>query len=308
MRRRHVLLVVDPAEQVICTLPIGLRVLISLCALVITVPTLIGLGARLSVKAEVAHLQAIHRMLEQENASYRSEILAFTDQVHSLDGLIDELQLNREASAPRSTSARMIDTLYRVRAAGGTVSAGFGTAVPAALSPSLSSPKEALELLRSTLQALDSKLPSIVHDLERREALAAASPSIWPAQGWLTDRFGVRKDPLTGQAAFHPGLDISTPVGQPVYATADGTVDVAAYSGDFGNLVELQHGFGLSTRYAHLSRFAVIPGAAVKRGDVVGYVGATGRATGSHVHYEILANGTSIDPLQLLTSVARPKP
>ena len=297
MSRRHVLLVVDPSEQVICTLPIGLRALISLCALVIAVPTLIGLGARLSVKAEIAHLQAMHRMLEQENASYRSEIVAFTDQVHSLDGLFDELQLNREASAPQPASARMIDTLYRVKAAGG------------AASPSLSaSPNEALQLLRSALQALDSKLPSIVRDLERREALAAASPSIWPAQGWLTDRFGVRKDPLTGQAAFHPGLDISTPVGQPVYATADGTVDVAAYSGDFGNLVELQHGFGLSTRYAHLSRFAVTPGAAVKRGDVIGYVGATGRATGSHVHYEILANGTSIDPLQILTAVARSEP
>jgi murein DD-endopeptidase MepM/ murein hydrolase activator NlpD len=161
--------------------------------------------------------------------------------------------------------------------------------------------------LRSALQVLGSGLPSIARELERREALAAATPSIWPAHGWLTDRFGTRKDPLTGQPAFHPGLDISTPAGQPVYATGDGIVEVAAFSGDFGNLVELRHEFGLSTRYAHLSRFAVVPGATVKRGDVVGYVGATGRATGSHVHYEILLNGTSIDPLQVLTAVARPQ-
>src|SRR6185369_5713995 len=115
MSRRHVLLVVDSSEKVIRKLPVGLRALIVFCAIAIVLPILVGLGARLSAKAEIAHLQAMHRMLEQENASYRSEIFAFTDQVQSLGGLIDELQLNR-ASSP--TSPRTIDTLYRVKAAG----------------------------------------------------------------------------------------------------------------------------------------------------------------------------------------------
>jgi murein DD-endopeptidase MepM/ murein hydrolase activator NlpD len=91
-----------------------------------------------------------------------------------------------------------------------------------------------------------------------------------------------------------------------VYATADGTVESAGYSGDYGNLIVLRHAFGLSTRYGHLSRFEVNAGQQVKRGDVIGYVGATGRATGAHLHYEILANGRLLNPLQLLTKPAEP--
>src|SRR5581483_11603979 len=108
----------------------------------------------------------------------------------------------------------------------------------------------------------------------------------------------------TGEPGYHQGLDISTEKGSPVYATADGTVESAAYTGDYGNLIVLRHGFGLATRYGHLSAFGVKPGQSVKRGDVIGYVGATGRATGAHLHYEILANGKLLNPLQLLTQPA----
>jgi len=86
-----------------------------------------------------------------------------------------------------------------------------------------------------------------------------------------------------------------------VVATADGTVESAGWAGDYGNLIVLRHDFGLSTRYGHLSKFNVKPGASVKRGDVIGYVGSTGRSTGAHVHYEVLANGKLLNPLTLLT-------
>ena len=102
------------------------------------------------------------------------------------------------------------------------------------------------------------------------------------------------------QADFHPGLDISAEKGTSILATADGIVELAAPSGDYGNLVVITHGFGLATRYGHLSKFAVWQGQQVKRGDVIGYVGATGRATGPHLHYEVLANGKLMNPLQLL--------
>src|SRR5262249_54033498 len=97
------------------------------------------------------------------------------------------------------------------------------------------------------------------------------------------------------------GLDISTEKGTPVFATADGHVESAGWSGDYGNLIVLRHDFDLSTRYAHLSAFNVKPGQSVKRGDVIGYVGSPGRSTGRHLHYEILANGKLLNPLQLLT-------
>ena len=90
-----------------------------------------------------------------------------------------------------------------------------------------------------------------------------------------------------------------------MYATANGIVDSASYTGDYGNLIVLRHDFGLATRYGHLSRFVVKPGDVVKRGDIIGYVGSTGRSTGAHLHYEILANGKLINPLQLLTQPVR---
>src|SRR6185436_10207843 len=89
--------------------------------------------------------------------------------------------------------------------------------------------------------------------------------------------------------------------GQPVYATAAGTVTSVGYQGAYGNLITLNHGFGLETRYGHLLDYSVKSGSQVKRGDIIGHVGATGRATGYHLHYEVLANGKLLNPLQLLT-------
>jgi len=116
---------------------------------------------------------------------------------------------------------------------------------------------------------------------------------------------GRRQDPLTGGEDFHSGLDIAGERGQPVYATAAGTVTTRGYQNGYGNLIAIDHGFGLETRYGHLLRYAVEKGAQVKRGDLIGHLGATGRATGYHLHYEVLANGRLLNPLQLLTQKPR---
>jgi murein DD-endopeptidase MepM/ murein hydrolase activator NlpD len=115
--------------------------------------------------------------------------------------------------------------------------------------------------------------------------------------------FGNRKDPFTGGPDFHSGLDISANAGSPIRATADGTIESAGYAGNYGNAVVVNHGFGISTRYGHMSRIAARKGQTVKRGDVIGFVGSTGRATSAHLHYEVLLNGQTINPLRLL---ARP--
>src|SRR5256885_2159490 len=174
-----------------------------------------------------------------------------------------------------------------------------GPLLPAKAAPP--PPDAPLGVLGDRLEGLESRLRYGRRDVERRGALAAATPSIWPAHGWLTGTFGGRSDPFTGEPGYHQGLDISTEKGQPVFATADGVVESASYTGDYGNLIVLKHGFGLVTRYGHLSAFAVKPGQHVRRGDVLGYVGSTGRSTGSHLHYQILAHGKLINPLQLLT-------
>ena len=259
---------------------------------------LVGLGAALSARAEILSLQTRHAMLNEENASYRAAAGVFSEQTRSLQGVIEELWIPTETN--RVPSRRSVATLKRIRAAGGT-SAAAPLGVAAVSLASSSPPDDAYRVLRSVLQVLMNRLPSIEQGVERREALAAATPSIWPAQGWLTAPFGVRSDPFTGERGFHQGIDISTAEGEPVCATADAVVESASYSGDYGNLVVLQHGFGLSTRYGHLTRFAAVAGEFVKRGDTIGYVGATGRATGPHLHYEIIVNGEPIDPLQMLT-------
>jgi murein DD-endopeptidase MepM/ murein hydrolase activator NlpD len=196
-----------------------------------------------------------------------------------------------------------LPAVVKAKAAGGT--AQTNAAISSVISTSFTSPEDTFGVLRTLLQGLESRLSNVRKDVERQEALAAATPSIWPAHGWLTGTFGGRSDPFTGEPGFHQGLDISTEKGQPVYATADGQVESASYTGDYGNLIVLRHDFGLMTRYGHMSGFNVKPGVTVHRGDVIGFVGSTGRSTGAHLHYEILANGKLINPLQLLTQPAQ---
>jgi murein DD-endopeptidase MepM/ murein hydrolase activator NlpD len=172
--------------------------------------------------------------------------------------------------------------------------------VTAPLTSAASSADPAFGLLRDVLSLVERRLDQVRPGVERREALAAATPSIWPVAGWLSSTYGTRTDPFTGAPDFHAGLDISADHGQAVRATAAGSVAHAGHAGDFGNLVVIDHGFGIRTRYGHLSRFAVSPGQSIHKGDIVGYVGSTGRSTSPHVHYELLLNGRATNPLRLL--------
>lgn len=122
------------------------------------------------------------------------------------------------------------------------------------------------------------------------------TPSIWPVLGHITDSFGERLDPFSGEGAFHTGVDVASDYGAPVHATADGIITIAENHAGYGRLVVIDHGFGITTWYAHLSSFSAVPGARVKRGEVVGYTGISGRSTGPHVHYEVRMNNAPINP------------
>jgi murein DD-endopeptidase MepM/ murein hydrolase activator NlpD len=122
------------------------------------------------------------------------------------------------------------------------------------------------------------------------------TPSAWPVLGHITDGFGERLDPFSGEGAFHTGVDVGADYGAPVHATADGVVlDVGQHSG-YGRVVILDHGFGITTWYAHLSAYAVVAGTRIKRGEVLGYTGISGRSTGPHVHYEVRVNNAPVNP------------
>lgn len=135
--------------------------------------------------------------------------------------------------------------------------------------------------------------------------LLSATPSLWPAGGLLSSGFGWRRDPITGQRAFHDGVDISANPGRPVLATASGVVAKVLQYGGLGRAVYLSHGYGTTTVYGHMSRVLVRPGQKVERGATVGLVGNTGRSTGYHLHYEVHLDGKPVNPLPYLASSAR---
>jgi murein DD-endopeptidase MepM/ murein hydrolase activator NlpD len=137
---------------------------------------------------------------------------------------------------------------------------------------------------------------------------AHSQPSIWPMEGVLRSSFGGRSDPFTGEGAFHTGIDLSAPKGTPVRVTADGVVASFGWSGAYGKLLVVDHGNGLRTYYAHLSSSLVLPGQEVRRGQVVALSGATGRATGPHVHYEVRLAGTPVNPYKYLARSRPPRP
>jgi murein DD-endopeptidase MepM/ murein hydrolase activator NlpD len=126
------------------------------------------------------------------------------------------------------------------------------------------------------------------------------TPSLWPVIGHISGSFGERLDPFSGEGAFHTGVDISSEYGDPMRATADGVVVAVEARAGYGRLVVVDHPFGISTWYGHLSRFNTRPGTFVKRGDVIGFVGMSGRVTGPHVHYEVRIRGTPVNPWRYL--------
>jgi murein DD-endopeptidase MepM/ murein hydrolase activator NlpD len=140
---------------------------------------------------------------------------------------------------------------------------------------------------------------------EQLEQAVVAIPSARPVRESVnfTSGFGVRSDPFRGRAAMHGGIDLAGPIGTPIYATADGLVAKAEWnSGGYGNLVEINHGQGIETRYGHLSRFVARSGQRVRRGDLIGYMGSTGRSTGSHLHYEVRIDGRAVNPIPFMQS------
>lgn len=145
--------------------------------------------------------------------------------------------------------------------------------------------------------------------VNRRASLSAwialtTAPALWPVTGPITGGFGSRQDPFNGEGAFHAGVDISCHYGQPILAPADGVVTYADFYNGYGRLIEIDHGNDIQTRYGHLSGFAVTDGESVRKGQVIGYVGMSGRSTGAHLHYEVRIHGAPVNPHKFLRQVA----
>ena len=300
--KRYTLVLADRTTGVVRRFTVSLKPILIAAVTVVTLPILIGTGAALKAKQDVASLFAAQATLELENANYRAATEQLAGQITALQTAMSDLGAKAALDPSLQNSMDKLPAVVKNRAMGGPTA---NTAI-ALVTPGLTTPENTFGLLKDLLSGLEDRLQTVRSDVDKRNQLAAATPSIWPTHGWLSSSMGNRADPFTGEKDFHPGLDISADKGDPVYATADGTVVNASAAGNYGNLVVLDHGYGLETRYGHLSAFKIKLGQAVKRGDLLGLVGSTGRATSSHLHYEVRANGRILNPLQLLLNPRRP--
>ncbi len=158
-----------------------------------------------------------------------------------------------------------------------------------------------VDFFKGEAQSRISTYDAITKFIDRKKRLYLSTPLGWPCPGHLTSHFGTRLDPFSGEEEFHFGVDIANSQGTPVKSTADGVVQIASWHTGYGNLVVVNHDFGFSTRYAHNSSFVVKPGDKIKRGQVVALMGATGKASGSHSHYEVWQNNRRQNPFKFLS-------
>ena len=158
-----------------------------------------------------------------------------------------------------------------------------------------------LDSLSDAVRLEEVRQQDLLHALRDNRDAISTMPTIWPVVGFVTSGFGARSAPFGGgRRQFHKGLDISNRIGTPITATAQGTVLKAGHDGAYGLSVEINHGGGIVTKYAHMQRFVVQPGQYVKRGEVIGYIGMTGRTTGPHLHYEVILNGVPVNPMRYI--------
>lgn len=232
-------------------------------------------------RREIARLEAENASLRQVNGSFEQSIAQLENRLASYEDRTRKLA---------------------ILAGLDTSSSGIGGA---SLSLSEENPQGELEHISTRAESLAETLKEVGAKLEEQARWVSSMPTIVPVKGLMSSGFGVRKDPIHGGPAMHTGIDFSAPFGAPVYASADGIVTHAGRSSGLGKSVYISHGFGITTRYGHLSRIAAEEGKRVKRGDLIGYVGNTGRSTGYHLHYEVRVDGKPENPIGYLLDYTR---
>jgi murein DD-endopeptidase MepM/ murein hydrolase activator NlpD len=238
-----------------------------------------------------------NRVLKEENAQLRSQILLVQEKVAHIASTLDRVE--RFDAKLRTAVTQLQDpeknlAVGPVEAPPQTLARGApGQPAAAVGGPALVGRVDDLE---AGAARQESSLAELQEYFEDQKSLLASTPSIWPTRGWLTSEFGVRLDPSSTERSMHRGVDIATPHGAPVVAPSDGTVIFVGVEGSYGKVLVIDHGYGVKTRYGHLSEIFVAPGDRVSRGARIAAVGNTGRSTGPHLHYEVRVNGISENP------------
>lgn len=249
-----------------------------------------------SVKKKEVDLTSLREQTKIQDV----QIQTFADKINDM-----EAELARLRSLDTKIRVLTTDTKEPVAKSNRISLGGQGGPGPMQLSldkeVTLKEMMERLDRLNAEAKEREKSLNDIHATLEEKRLRMSATPSLWPVRGYISSRFGDRESPFdTATNEFHEGLDISSPLGSPILASADGVVTFAGSYSDLGNCVAIDHGYGFVSRYGHMSEIAVRAGQRVKAGQRIGKVGSTGRSTGPHLHYEVAVNGTKVDPLRYL--------
>jgi len=246
--------------------------------------------------ASIVDVAAENQPLRHENAALRAELDAVSGKLESIGGTLDRVQRFDQKLRTSTVSEAGFKNL-----AMGPTQALADTRrvdpdeVTGARVVVEDLPAEA-ERLSTEAMRRENSLQQLQAYFQDQKSLLAATPSIWPIRGVVTSDFGGRADPFSMESAIHSGIDIAAPTGKEVVAPSDGTVVFAGLEGGYGNVLVIDHGYGLKTRYGHLSHIQVIQGARVKRGDRIANIGSTGKSTGPHLHYEVRVDGHPRNP------------
>ena len=235
----------------------------------------------LSQTHELSSLRRENRDLQAANEQFSKSVESLRSQLRTVEDRTRKLAIIAEISTLDETSQ-----------------GGVGGARTDGIDPNPF--RDDIDKMSFRSHRLERDLSLLEQKFVAQKQLVSSTPSIVPVRGILTDGFGGRSDPFTGEPGTHNAIDISSAVGAPVRAPADGIVVKGEWANGYGNVIYLSHGYGYSTRYGHLSSFAVRPGERVKRGDIIGYVGSTGRSTGPHLHYEVRLNNNPVNPLEYI--------
>lgn len=252
----------------------------------------------------VAQDAAENRILREENLTMRTQLKSVRERIEHIGSTLDRV----ERFDQKLRAVTLLSDPQRNLAMGPTESE------PGTTSPTPSDTQFTQLTTQETPNALMGRLDKLSAEATRQEqslqelqayfqdqkSLLASTPSIWPARGWVTSDFGQRLDPYTAERVMHQGLDIAAPHGKEVFAPSDGTVVFAGLEGGYGNVIVIDHGYGIKTRYGHLSRLMVKAGDHIKRGSLIAAVGNTGRSTGPHLHYEVRVNGIPQNPRKFI--------
>ncbi|BBB90591.1 murein DD-endopeptidase MepM [Methylomusa anaerophila] len=243
-------------------------------------------------KAELEQLRDVnskqHAQLEQL-AKATASLQQDMTRLNQLDADVRKI-MGTEEAAGTSRSAP-------VRPSGITAHTGQGGP---AVKPEAKDIAALIQDLTASAKAREQSLTEVKEALMAKQQRLAAMPSIWPATGEVTSRFGWRNSPWGWGSEWHPGLDIANDAGTPILAAADGVVTGSDWNGGYGNMVQIEHANGIVTVYAHNSENLAEVGRTVKKGDIIAYMGNTGASTGPHLHYEVRVNGTAVNPANFL--------